>query len=113
MPEQPKSSWEQTTLWAQLKQRSGPKAEEARKVLQTCLPPIESILHSGGSAPSDFTLHDEQHAFRVAERMIDVIPVDVLPTLSELELALLLLSAYLHDIGMRPRRWMATQIFRI
>ncbi len=76
------------------------------------MPEIERVLHSGGTAPPEFTLHDEEHAFRVAERMVDVIPRDVLSALSEFELALLLLSAYLHDIGMTPERAKVKQILR-
>ncbi|MFY9820772.1 MAG: hypothetical protein WAM82_05285 [Thermoanaerobaculia bacterium] len=36
--------------------------------------------------------------------MAKIVPVDVLPQLSVYELALLLLSAYLHDIGMTPEQ---------
>jgi hypothetical protein len=68
------------------------------------MPQISAVLKSGATASSDFTLHDEEHAERVAEKMADVIPNDVLPSLSDYELALLLLSAYLHDIGMTPER---------
>jgi len=68
------------------------------------MPQIEKILAVGGTAPLDFTLHDAGHSFRVAERMSQIIPSDVLPELSVYELALLLLSAYLHDIGMTPER---------
>ncbi|HZF09660.1 MAG TPA: hypothetical protein VFE33_12790 [Thermoanaerobaculia bacterium] len=73
-------------------------------VLRLHLPGIETVLSKGGTAPLDFTLHDEDHAFRVAQRMVQVIPEGVLPKLSIPELALLLLSAYLHDIGMTPER---------
>lgn len=52
----------------------------------------------------DFTLHDAEHSFRVAQRMTELIPPDVLPKLQAYELSLLLLSAYLHDIGMTPER---------
>jgi hypothetical protein len=44
--------------------------------------------------------------------MTDVIPQEVLPVLSEFELALLVLSAYLHDIGMTPERGKVKQVFR-
>jgi hypothetical protein len=64
----------------------------------------ERILVSGGTSPTDFTLHDAEHAFRVAERMVDITPPDVFETLSLYELALLLQSAYLHDIGMTPQQ---------
>jgi len=68
------------------------------------MPVIQRILASGGTQLTDFTLHDAGHAFRVAERMVDIIPDDVLPNLSLYELAFLLLSAYLHDIGMTPEQ---------
>lgn len=68
------------------------------------MPVIQGVLAQGGTSALDFTLHDSGHAFRVAQRMEQVIPIDVLPRLSSYELALLLLSAYLHDIGMTPER---------
>ena len=33
------------------------------------MPSIQTVLASGGTSPKDFTLHDEGHSFRVAERM--------------------------------------------
>jgi hypothetical protein len=78
-----------------------PDAVPVRATLEVCLPDIQRILHSGIPA-KDFTLHDENHSFRVAERMVEVIPAAVPPRLSGRELGLLLLSAYLHDIGMAP-----------
>jgi hypothetical protein len=53
-------------------------------------------------ATRDFTLHDHGHAFRVAERMQEIVGDRLLEQLSTYELAFLLLSAYLHDIGMAP-----------
>ncbi|HEX6289063.1 MAG TPA: hypothetical protein VFZ66_07720 [Herpetosiphonaceae bacterium] len=94
--------WRQTKLWQLLEQTDKPEAEPVRTTLQVWLPTIQKILNQGGTAPLDFTLHDAEHSFRVAERMVDVIPDDVLAELSTYELALLLLSAYLHDIGMTP-----------
>jgi hypothetical protein len=66
------------------------------------MPDIELILAKGGTSPKDFTLHDAGHGFRVTQWMVRIIPEDVLRGISENELALLLLSAYLHDIGMTP-----------
>jgi hypothetical protein len=62
---------------------------------------IETTLGKG-VALKDFTLHDQDHSYRVAERMADIIPPDVRDRLSSFELAFLLFSAYLHDIGMTP-----------
>jgi len=102
-PERP-LGWKQTTLWSRLSESSSSHAEAVRRVLNTAMPLIERILSVGGTSPLDFTLHDAGHSFRVAERMSQIIPADVLPNLSDFELALLLLAAYLHDIGMTPER---------
>lgn len=91
-----------TTIWDELGRKSSPEADDVRATLQKCMPNIDRILSSGGSSPLNFTLHDSGHAFRVAQRMAEIIPSDVFPKLSTYELALLLLSAYLHDIGMTP-----------
>ncbi len=103
------SDFKNTTIWKLLEERtkeSTPQAEQAGIVLQALnehMPKIQSILEKGaGDATKDFTLHDADHSFRVAQRMPVLIPEDVLPELSAFELALLLLSAYLHDIGMTP-----------
>ena len=66
------------------------------------MPEIQAVLNSGGTSPKDFTLHDAGHSFRVAER-IQSITRDVTEGLGVFELCLLLLSAYLHDIGMTPK----------
>jgi HD-GYP domain-containing protein (c-di-GMP phosphodiesterase class II) len=63
---------------------------------------IESILDLGSTTPKDFTLHNGDHSFRVTEKMWDLIPEKTKENLSSYELGLLLLSAYLHDIGMSP-----------
>jgi hypothetical protein len=95
-------TWKQTRIWSELANKRTPEADSVRATLETCMPDIEKVLATGGTAPLDFTLHDAGHASRVAERMAEIIPPDVFPELSTYELALLLLSAYLHDIGMTP-----------
>jgi hypothetical protein len=95
-----KMGWKETRLWAEILARAN---DSASRTLQNCLPDIESVLRSGGTAALDFTLHDDQHSFRVAERIFDLIG-DRLPYLSVYELSLVLLSAYTHDIGMSPSR---------
>src|SRR5208282_4373465 len=64
---------------------------------------VVDVLDKAETAPKDFTLHDSGHSFRVAELMVKIIPEEVLPKLSIYENTLLLLSAYLHDIGMTPQ----------
>lgn len=52
---------------------------------------------------SEFTLHDETHLLRVTELMAKVMPEQVIVNvLNPVEIALLILSAYFHDIGMIP-----------
>lgn len=97
-------SWKTSVLWKSLEQKEDSDTASVRHVLEGWVPKIERVLVSGGTAPTDFTLHDAGHAFRVAQRMAEVVPEGVLAKLSCYEVALLLLSAYLHDIGMTPEQ---------
>jgi hypothetical protein len=97
-------NWHETSLWEELESRYGLDSDSIRVALKQCMPEIQAVLMQGGTASTDFTLHDAGHGFRVAQRMAQIIPSDVLPELTTYELALLLLSAYLHDIGMTPER---------
>src|SRR5437868_9293065 len=101
--------WNETDLWIEISRRTDPESESTLFTLQQLLPRIESILMQGGTAPLDFTLHDAGHAFRVAERMHQLIPADVLPNMQVFELSILLLSAYLHDMGMTPEQRKVSQ----
>jgi len=96
--------WEQTMLWKRLtalaKKCSASKTVHAQLTLW--LPKIDAVLHSGGTQPKDFTLHDDAHALQVAQRMDQIITDTSRDSLSAYELALLLLAAWLHDIGMVP-----------
>src|ERR1017187_9402669 len=93
--------WTNCELWRQLC-RLTTEQHPARLLLNMHMPRIECIEDKGGTGPKDFTLHDAGHGFRVAEWMFRIIPADVFERLSAAELAMLLLSAYLHDIGMNP-----------
>jgi hypothetical protein len=95
-------AWKTIRLWTELATRPGDEANAVRASLERWMRDISSVLASGGSSPTDFTLHDAEHSERVAERMVELLPANVLGALSVYELALLLLSAYLHDIGMTP-----------
>ncbi len=50
----------------------------------------------------EYTLHDETHLFRVLALMERIIPTGTLEQLSIPELMMLILVAFLHDIGMAP-----------
>src|SRR5208337_307343 len=97
-------SWTDTDCWSWIKGRNDTDSDKVRLTLKRWMPKIEAIVSQGGTSPSDFTLHDAEHAFRVAQRIGQLIPPDVVPKIQVYELALLLLSAYLHDIGMTPER---------
>ncbi len=94
--------WQESPLWHLLERCEVDEAEEVRTLLKAMMPDIQAVLYAAQTAPTDFTLHDAQHAFRVSLRMAEVVPADVLNLLSCYEIALLLFSAYLHDIGMTP-----------
>src|ERR1041384_2463073 len=101
-------SWKQTELWKAIDSRTKDAdagrravADEVTLRLRNILPDIERVLAKGETAAADFTLHDEGHGYRVAQRIAHLLGSN-LEHLSSSELALLLLSAYLHDIGMTP-----------
>lgn len=101
------TKWQSTALFQILSARSGQGlndgASHVLHKLHLVMPGIEALLAKGGTAPTDFTLHDDDHGRRVAERIADIAG-EVLSQLSSAELALLLLAAYLHDVGMTPAR---------
>jgi hypothetical protein len=100
----PSPRWQTLVLWQKLAAKIGPNADEIRSTTTLCLNAATKILDKGSTAASDFTLHDSDHSFRVAEKMSEIVPAGTLEELSPYELAFLLLSAYLHDIGMTPAR---------
>lgn len=93
------SDWSETRL---LKSIEDKLARKEMTALGSALDQAQLVLNAVGTAPLDFTLHDHDHSFRVAERIFDLIPAGV--SLGTYELSLLLLSAYMHDIGMSPSR---------
>lgn len=98
-----RSRWRETLLWQELDSREEASAEQLRTILAEVLPDAEQVLDSS-SGPSNFTLHDSDHAWRVADRMATIVQAEegLLAELGPHDLAMLLLSAYLHDIGMAP-----------
>ncbi len=96
--------WERSTLWQTLSSRKGADADEVKATIRLCLKSATEILDKSETAAKDFTLHDADHSLRVAENMSKIVPQGMLDDLSVYELAFLLLSAYLHDIGMHPER---------
>jgi hypothetical protein len=96
--------WQELTLYKLLHKKTTVASAAAQNTLINCLPLVCETLRAGNTSPNDFTLHDDRHSQRVATRMSEVIPAAVITKLSEYELTLLILSAYLHDIGMTPSK---------
>lgn len=96
--------WKNLKLWNSISEQSKKHHESFLASITICMNNIEEILKSAGTSPLDFTLHDDQHSFRVATRMCEIISPDTFDYLSTYEKVLLLMSAYLHDIGMTPTR---------
>lgn len=105
-------TWTDTVLWRQLSTIAAQtdhahhaSAVHLTRALLNSMPEIEQVLKSGGTAgTSDFTLHDEEHSFRVAGTIVEIATESVLQQLAPTEMALLLMAAYLHDIGMTPQK---------
>jgi hypothetical protein len=95
-------TWEDTQLWQELASREDEPATKLKRLLAEVLPDIEEVLDSGGTIPLNFTLHDAEHSWRVAQWIVDLAGPEVLDEMEPYDLATLLLSAYLHDIGMSP-----------
>ena len=73
-------SWENCKLWTLISAKNN---KNISLTVENSLPDVEKVLRSGGTSPLDFTLHDDQHSFRVAERMVTLAPHQV-PLLSDI-----------------------------
>lgn len=104
--------WKESRLWAELQVGDDSDGTATAALLAHSMPDVQAVLAQGGTAETDFTLHDSGHAYRVAQRMVDIIPAKTLSSLSCYEKALLLMSAYLHDVGMTPLKSRTTAIHR-
>lgn len=108
-PEPNTQDWRSTRLWLRLAEMEDSTAREAKRAVEACMALAVPVLATGGTSPTDFTLHDAGHSFRVAERMAEVIADSTLSQLKPYDLVILLLSAYLHDIGMTPQQGKVTR----
>jgi len=68
------------------------------RVFEDCKEILKTVLRH----MPEYTLHDEEHLLRTVELMDRLLPALTLQNLTPLELAGLILSAALHDIGMAP-----------
>jgi hypothetical protein len=96
-------NWRTTRLWKLLLQE-GRSTDNTRSYIASWLDDVEILLAKSNTAPMDFTLHDHDHSYRVAERMASLLSANTMELLSDFEIGMLLMSAYLHDVGMNPNR---------
>lgn len=102
MNTEPVPKWETTRLWEEIDRREGEPAKRLKLAIAGALPKAEAVLTNGDSGPGTFTLHDAHHSWNVAQHMASLAGEDLVSEMEPYDLGLLLLSAYLHDIGMTP-----------
>ena len=95
-------AWQDTDLWREVSARGA--GTKHYIVLSTLMPVVEETLRAGVPSSPSFTLHDNEHGFRVAQLAAKLAGERTLRKLSSTEICLLLLAAYCHDIGMVPNR---------
>lgn len=94
-------SWQQCVLYQEIVSRADNTKEIT--LLNLAMPLVADVLKSAAPASLQFTLHDDDHSYRVAEMSAKLIGEKV-TELSTYEIVILLLSCYCHDIGMSPKR---------
>ncbi|WP_156520943.1 HD domain-containing protein, partial [Magnetospirillum moscoviense] len=99
--------WRNLDLWAGL---NLPDDHPLRRLVVSVLE--KAVPVADAQILDDFTLHDSGHAARVAARMWQLMPPATQAGLHAEERALLLLSAYLHDIGMSPNHGLVRSLYR-
>lgn len=92
---------EDTSLWKELSNRNTETSRHlAPNVVAVCAEASDRMKAMPGYAPQ-YTLHDERHLLRTTELMSLLLGNEA-KKLNEIELALLILSAFFHDQGMLP-----------
>src|SRR5262245_61188315 len=96
--------WQSTVLWRRVVQAEASDPTGVRPAVEAWMPKVVTVLARAETAAADLTLRDGAPGYRGADWVGRIIPPDVLEKLTAFEAALLLMSAYLHDIGMTPDR---------
>jgi hypothetical protein len=73
---------------------------ELQGIVARVVKDAEALLPRYSETHPEYTLHDSAHSVKVIELMGLIIPKDTLEKLNSLELAMLIRTAYVHDIGM-------------
>lgn len=91
-----------------LEQKDHELSEEIKKIVDYLSPLLSRIPEN----LPEYTLHDSNHSTKIVELMGLIIPNEVLEQLDLLEVGLLILSAYFHDIGMTCSKEEKEEIIR-
>ena len=96
-PRPPSATWKDTWFWETLLERkeAGSQASSFMRTLEGWMNKLDTVLRSGGTSPQDFTLHDEKHSLRVADRMEQLLTDEIRGNLTDYEIALLFLARQL------------------
>lgn len=93
--------YQETLLYKTLAQRNESKKTDLLEKVSYLVGKVSPILETiGKDAFQDFTLHSPIHSRKLLHLAEFIIPEDTLKKLSNLEIAFLIMSFYLHDIGM-------------
>ena len=96
----PPESYQETKLYKLLIERSKPSDGLTEKVTTfiNYAKPLQELIISGPF--KDYTLHNPNHSKKLIHLAEYIIPEKTLSILSALDLSILLMSFYLHDLGM-------------
>ncbi len=96
----PPENYQDTKLYKLLTEKSKAQdglAEKTTKLIQTARP-LQELIIAGPFR--DYTLHNPNHSKKLLHLAQYIIPDETLANLSALELSLLIMSFYIHDLGM-------------
>ena len=79
-------------------------------IIEQVVKQCDSILPRYSDTFTNFTLHNPFHSLKVVKRMGQIIPSETLNQLNIIEITILVLSAFLHDIGMVQSRKEANEL---
>jgi molecular chaperone HtpG len=91
-----------TILFQTLLKREGDHGGE-HSLSELCTKQVEQAVPLLDRIPEkmpQFTLHDPNHSAKILDLIAQILPEETLAQLNQVELAILILAAYLHDIGM-------------
>lgn len=90
-------------IYIELKKKSEREEDEVDMLIgnmKEIISDAKILLNRVSDTYPEYTLHDKTHSFNVLKLMDRIIPKETLEKMNELELTILILSAFLHDIGM-------------